>query len=112
MGFLDALKGVAGEAAGAEAHQVLGGLLENSSVGGVSGLLGQLQQGGLGDVVSQLQNGQGGGVTADLIRGALSDEHLQSIASALGVSPDEAAQHLADHLPAMAQAAASGDDSQ
>jgi uncharacterized protein YidB (DUF937 family) len=104
MSFLDAIKSAAGGFAEQEAHQALDGALQNTSVGGMSGLLGQLSQGGLGDQVQGWLQGEGGQVTGDAIKAALGDEHIQSIASQLGINPDDVASQLAANLPGMAQA--------
>jgi uncharacterized protein YidB (DUF937 family) len=104
MGFLDSLKKAAGGLAGQEPHQALGGLLQNTQLGGMSGLLDQLAQGGLGEQVRTWCDGGRASVSADQIKGALGDEHVRAIAAKLGVSPDDVAQHLSEHLPAMAEA--------
>jgi uncharacterized protein YidB (DUF937 family) len=104
MGFLDALKSAAGEMGDQEAHQAFDGVLQNTPLGGMSGLLGQLQQGGLGEQVTSWCQGAAANVSPDQIRSALGDEHVQAIASSLGISTDDVANHLAEHLPDMAQA--------
>lgn len=104
MGFLDALKSAAGEIDPEEAHEALGGVLQNTSLGDVSGLLNQLGQGGLGDQVKAWASGEAAAVGPEAIKSALGDEHIQAIASSLGVSTDEVAEHLAEHLPALTQA--------
>jgi uncharacterized protein YidB (DUF937 family) len=111
MGFLDSLRSAAGGFAGDEAHQAFGSVLQNTQLGGMSGLLDQLRQGGLGDQVSSWCEGAASNVAPEEIRGALGEEHVQAIASRLGISTDDVAQQLSEHLPAMAQAhaAATGD---
>jgi uncharacterized protein YidB (DUF937 family) len=118
MGFFDTLKNAAGEMAGSEeAHEAFGSVLEKTPLGGMSGLLDQLEQGGLGNAVHAWCAGEDHpAVSPDQIKDALGDEHLQHIASSLGISPDDAAAHLAEHLPGMTAAHAdatadeSGDD--
>lgn len=107
MGFLDTLMSAAGGDAGQEAHEAMGNVLQNTSLGGMSGLLGQLSQGGLADQVQAWTQGGGAPVSADQIQSALGDQHIQSIASALGIDPSDVAGHLAQFLPGMAQAASS-----
>ena len=116
MGFFDILKSAAGGDAEQEGHEALDNVLQNTPLGGMSGLLDQLKQGGLGSEVEAWRQGDGSGVTADAIKAALGDQHIQAIASSLGISTDEVASHLSEHLPAMAQAhaedAAQADDTQ
>jgi uncharacterized protein YidB (DUF937 family) len=104
MSFLDAIKGAAGDYAGQQAHEQFGNVLQNTQLGGMSGLLQQLAQGGLGEQVRSWQGGDQAGVSPDQIQSALGDEHVQAIAGQLGLSPDNLAQQLSQHLPAMAQA--------
>jgi uncharacterized protein YidB (DUF937 family) len=105
MGFLDTLMSAAGGDAGQDAQGALGNVLQNTSLGGMSGLLGQLSQGGLANEVQAWTSGGGAPVSADQIQAALGDSHIQSIAQALGIDPSEVASNLAQHLPGMAQAA-------
>ena len=112
MSFLDMIKGAAGDYAGQEAHQAFGNVLQNTTLGGMSGLLEQLAQGGLGEQVRSWCGGSLAGVSPDQIQNALGDQHVQAIAGQLGLSPDALTQQLSQHLPAMAQAhAADGDGS-
>jgi len=104
MGFLDdalgAAKGALLEGAENSAQGILGNVLGNSSLGGVSGILGQLSQSGLGNLVSSWTGGETGEpISVDQLKAALTPEHVQEIASALGMSPDSALGHLAEHLP-------------
>lgn len=110
MSFLDMIKGAIANYAGQKPHQALGDVLQNTQLGGLSGLLQQLAQGGLGEQVRSWGSGDQAGVSPDQIRGALGDEHVQAIASQLGLSPDMLAQQLSQHLPAMAQAHAEDSD--
>ena len=104
LSFFDTLQGAAGDFAGQEAHQAFGSVLQETPLGGMSGLLDQLKQGGLAEQVEGWCQGQISNVAPEQIQAALGDQHLQQIASSLGISPDEVAGHLAEHLPAMAQA--------
>lgn len=105
MGFLDSLKDAATGFGEQEAHEAFGNVLQNTSLGDMSGLLGQLSQNGLGDEVQAWMQGGQAPISADQIQAALGDEHIQSIAQALGVDPSEVAGNLAQHLPGMTQAA-------
>lgn len=119
MGFLDSLKSAAGDYAGERAHEAFGSVLQNTQLGGMSGLLDQLKQGGLGEQVRSWCEGGQAGVSPDQIKNALGDEHVRAIAEKLGISTDDVAQNLAQHLPAMTEAHAAtsatasvgGDDS-
>lgn len=104
MGLLDDMVGAAKGALlqGAEnsAQGILGNVLQNSSLGGVSGLMDQLSQSGLGHLVSSWSgDGQGQPISVDQLKDALTPEHIQQIASSLGMNPDNALAHLAEHLP-------------
>jgi uncharacterized protein YidB (DUF937 family) len=110
MGFFDVLKSAAGDMGDQEAHQAFDGVLQNTPLGGMSGLLGQLEQGGLGSQVEAWCQGGASNVSPDQIKTALGDEHVQAIASSLGISTDDVANHLAEHLPDMAQAHAAGQE--
>lgn len=103
MGFLDdalgAAKGALLEGAEGSAQGILHNALGNSALGGLSGLVGQLQGAGLGDMVSSWTGGHGQPISVDQLKGALTPEHIQQIASTLGMSPDSALAHLAQHLP-------------
>ena len=85
------------------AQGILGNVLQNSSLGGMSGLMGQLSEGGLGHLVSSWTgNGQGQPISVDQLKSALTPEHIQEISRALNLSPDSALAHLAEHLPMLA----------
>ena len=110
MGFLDSLKSAVGGFADQETHEAFGNVLQGTSLGGMSGLLDQLKQGGLGAQVSSWCEGGAANVSPDQIRTALGNEQVHAIAQKLGISTDDVAQHLSEHLPGMAAAhAASGD---
>jgi len=107
MGFLNDLAGAAKGAlleGGENAAQcVLGNALQNSSLGGLSGLTDQLSQSGLGHLVSSWSgDGQGQPISVDQLKGALTPEHIQEIAASLGMDPNAALAHLAEHLPMLA----------
>jgi len=107
MGFLDdalgAAKGALLNGAEGGAQGILSNVLGNSSLGGVSGILGQLSQSGLGNLVSSWTgDGQNQPISVDQLKSALTPEHIQEIASSLGMSPDSALGHLAEHLPMLA----------
>jgi uncharacterized protein YidB (DUF937 family) len=107
MGLFDevagAVKGAILEGTESGAQGILHNVLGNSSLGGLSGMLGQLQSSGLGDMVSSWTGGgQGQPISMEQLKSALTPEHIQEIASSLGMSPDSALAHLAEHLPMLA----------
>jgi uncharacterized protein YidB (DUF937 family) len=79
-------------------------------IGGFDGVIAQLNKAGLGEKVnSWLGKGPNQPLTAEEIRSALSDQHLQQIASQLGIPLDQVAGTLAQHLPnAIDQASPNG----
>jgi uncharacterized protein YidB (DUF937 family) len=107
MGLLDdvvgAAKGAMLEGAEGGAQGILNNVLQGSSLGGLSGVLDQLNKSGLGQLVSSWTgDGQGTPISVDQLKGALSLEHVQEIASALHMDPNSALAHLAEHLPMLA----------
>ena len=107
MGLLDeitnAAKGALSEGGEGGVQGLLGNVLQNSSLGGLSGLMGQLSEGGLGHLVSSWTGGgQGQPISVDQLKAALTPEHIQEISQALNLSPDSALAHLAEHLPMLA----------
>jgi uncharacterized protein YidB (DUF937 family) len=107
MGLLDdvvgAVKGAVLEGAEGGAQGVLGNVLQGSSLGGLSGVLEQLNGSGLGHLVSSWTgNGENLPISMDQLKGALTAEHIQEIAGALHMDPNNALAHLAEHLPMLA----------
>ncbi|MEO8756284.1 MAG: YidB family protein [Devosia sp.] len=95
-GLLDAAIGQHPGGAGGVFGQALQG------IGGFDGVIAQLNKAGLGEKVnSWLGKGPNQPLTADEVRSALSDQHLQQIASQLGIPLDQVAGTLAQHLPAV-----------
>ncbi|HEX4635037.1 MAG TPA: YidB family protein [Rhizomicrobium sp.] len=107
MGLLDdvvgAAKGAMLEGTESGAQGILNNVLAGSSLGGLSGVLDQLNSSGLGHLVSSWTgDGNGMPISMDQLKGALTPEHVQEIASALHMDPDSALAHLAEHLPMLA----------
>ena len=104
MSILDSLKGMLFQAGESTAQSALNSVLESN--GGVQGILDKLHAGGLGPIVSSWVGGAAGGqpISVDQLKGALDPEHVQQIASQLGLSPDNALAALAEHLPGIAAA--------
>jgi uncharacterized protein YidB (DUF937 family) len=103
MGLFDdvvgAVKGAALSATEGSAQGILGNVLQNSSLGGLSGMVDQLKAGGLGEQIASWTGGQGIPVSVDQLKASLTPEHIQEIAAALHMPPDSALAHLAEHLP-------------
>lgn len=107
MSLLDSLTGSLKEMfsqSGDRSDQgVLGTVLENS--GGMQSILDKLHAGGLSDIVSSWTGGAScQSISVEQLRGALGSEHVEQIASRLGVSPDQALSALAEHLPGLTAA--------
>jgi uncharacterized protein YidB (DUF937 family) len=100
------IKGALYQAGESTAQNALSSVLQNS--GGVQGVLDKLHAGGLGPLVSSWTGaGTGQPISVDQLKGALSTEHVEQIASQLGLSPDKALAALAEHLPGLAAQAKS-----
>lgn len=101
MSFMDNLKQMAGsevEQAGGMGH--IGELLHSPEVGGVSGLVQMFHQKGMGGVVSSwVSNEANHPISAEQIVHVLGQERVNALAGKIGMSPDTAAQKLADFLP-------------
>lgn len=93
MGIFDQLKGPL-------MQEVMG--LINNQEGGLSGLVGKLKNSGLGDQVnSWIGTGENKAVDANQLSSALGGDVVKNIASKLGISHEEAANHVAGALPEM-----------
>jgi uncharacterized protein YidB (DUF937 family) len=104
MGFLELLGSVTRKGGGA--GQAVGDLLKGGGpAGGLGGLLGKLDDAGLGDVGrSWVARGKNLPISAEQIERVLGSEHLRPVAAKLGVSPEEAAKHVARVLPKLVDA--------
>jgi uncharacterized protein YidB (DUF937 family) len=110
LGVFDSIKnalgqmlgGGEGETVDTGMHQVLGEAIQGGP-GGMGGLIAKLHMGGLSDVASSWTSGQSPlPISADQLRSALGDEHVEAIASKLGIQPDQALSLLQEHLPMLA----------
>jgi uncharacterized protein YidB (DUF937 family) len=71
-----------------------------NQAGGIKGLMGKLGSGGLQDQVrSWMGNGSNEQVSAQQLQEAVGPEKLADAAQQAGMSPDQAASHLAQALP-------------
>ncbi|WP_395822840.1 YidB family protein [Collimonas sp.] len=69
---------------------------------GTGGLLSAFEGAGLGSVVqSWIGNGQNQAISPDQVQQVLGGGHLQELAQAAGISPNEAASHLSEILPGL-----------
>jgi uncharacterized protein YidB (DUF937 family) len=111
MSIFDSLKNAAADAAGQEAHEAFGAALQNTQLGDMSGLLDKLHEGGLSETVEAWADGEEHApISIDQLKSALGDEHVQALASSLGLPVDQALQGLAEHLPALATAHIAAED--
>lgn len=95
MGLLD---GLLGGAVGAAALGAVSNLINQH--GGIQGIVDQFQKQGLGGVVnSWVGTGQNEAVTPDQVHQALGADTVQKMATQAGVTPQEMATQLAQHLP-------------
>lgn len=95
MGLLD---GLLGGAVGAIAVKAVGDLINQH--GGVQGIVDQFQKQGLGGVVnSWIGTGENQPVTAEQVHQTLGADTVQKMATQAGVSPQEMASQIAQHLP-------------
>ncbi len=86
--------------AGATVDHLLAWVQNAQASGGLTGIIQQCENGGLGTMVkSWIGTGPNLPVTAEQIKAALGSDRIQQLAARLGVSPDLAAQRVADVLP-------------
>lgn len=77
------------------------GMLGGQDQQGFSNLLSSLTSGGMGDQVkSWVGTGVNQLVSSQQVASWLGNDKLQQVAQAVGLSPNEAASHLAEQLPA------------
>ena len=95
-----ALRGLAGQGGTGALSDILSQVLSKTDLGSVGGLLQRLQQSGLGpQVASWLGNGQNLPISVDQLKNALGDQHLQQLATQLGLPVDQLLNQLSKHLP-------------
>ncbi|MFN8580131.1 MAG: YidB family protein [Gemmatimonadaceae bacterium] len=110
MGLLDQVISqvtqAAGPASGTTSHadmitQLVNGLGLNSG-SGLTSLIQLFQQKGLGDMISKwVSTGPNPPIAPDQVTHVLGSDKLQQIATQLGVSPTDAASHVAKVLPSL-----------
>jgi uncharacterized protein YidB (DUF937 family) len=106
MGFMDDIKGKAEEMMGQSGGQHVGLLkgvmemLQDKQNGGLNGLIESFRQKGLGDVISSwIGTGQNQPISPDQVKEGMGRERLEQVAAKAGMSTDEAAAKLSEHLP-------------
>ena len=117
MGLLDsvlsAASALSSQSQGGE-NPALAAVLQfasNPQTGGLAGIVQSFERGGLGEVVqSWVSTGQNLPISAEQIHSVLGSEQVRSLASSLGVDPDQAASHLAQYLPQVIDALTPGGD--
>ena len=91
-------KGVGGDKMG----QMLVGLLNNPELGGINGLVNAFQKNGLGEIVaSWISSNTNLPISAAQIQAVLGQGPLQDLASQTGLSANEVASSLSEHLPGL-----------
>jgi len=96
-----ALSGQSG-AGGDKMVQMVMGLLNNPELGGISGLVSAFQKNGLGDIVaSWISNNTNLPISAAQIQSVLGQGPLQDLAAKTGMSANEVASNLSEHLPGL-----------
>ncbi len=82
--------------------QMVMGLLNNPELGGISGLVSAFQKNGLGDIVaSWISNNTNLPISAAQIQSVLGQGPLQDLAAKTGMSANEVASNLSEHLPGL-----------
>jgi uncharacterized protein YidB (DUF937 family) len=106
MGFMDDIKGKAegmlGEGGGQHAGLIKGimEMLQDRQSGGLNGLIESFRQKGLGNVISSwIGTGQNQPISPDQVKEGMGPQRMEQVASKAGMSTDEAAAKLSEHLP-------------
>jgi uncharacterized protein YidB (DUF937 family) len=91
-----------GGAGGDKMMQMVMGLLNNPELGGISGLVNAFQKNGLGEVVaSWISNNTNLPISTAQIQSVLGQGPLQDLAAKTGLSTNEVAANLSEHLPGL-----------
>ncbi|MTW11615.1 DUF937 domain-containing protein [Pseudoduganella eburnea] len=100
MGILDVLSQFSGGNHPEGMLEAVTTMLNDPRIGGLQGLVTKFQQGGMSGVIATwVGTGQNQPISPDQLQSVLGNEHLQQIASQLGLNPQEVAGHLAQLLP-------------
>ena len=77
-----------------------GDLVGSLAGGGLEKALGKLDEKGLGDKAeSWIGTGANKAINSDQVKDALDNDQIEAVAKKLGVSPDQAADAIAEYLP-------------
>jgi uncharacterized protein YidB (DUF937 family) len=102
MGLLDDITSKLGSQ-GLGGGSLLSGVMEMFSgreSGGLQGLINSFQQKGLGDIVSSwVSRGENRSISPEQVKEGLGSDKVRDLAARTGVSEDEAANQLSQHLP-------------
>lgn len=106
MGIFDDMAGKAegllGGAGGKESGLVKGvmEMFTEKEGGGLSGLIQSFKEKGLGEIVSSwIGTGQNAPISPDQVKEGMGSQRLEKVAAKAGMSTDEAADKLSEHLP-------------
>jgi uncharacterized protein YidB (DUF937 family) len=100
MGILDVLSQFSGGNHPEGMLEAVTTMLNDPRIGGLQGLVTKFQQGGMGGVIATwVGTGQNQPISADQLQSVLGNEHVQQIASQLGLNPQDVASHLSQLLP-------------
>jgi uncharacterized protein YidB (DUF937 family) len=99
-GPFDAPKGIFTRGEAAALPTLLSEGLAKTNLGDLQGLLDRLQRSGLGPQVrSWLGRGPNMPVSPELLKNALTQDHVQQLAQHFGIDPDAVLKVLSEHLP-------------
>ncbi|AFJ46820.1 YidB family protein [Shimwellia blattae] len=99
MGLLDQIGSIL-EQEGGNARLLQGVIAWIDSQGGIAALIAKFQQGGLGEIAqSWIANGQNHPISGEQVSSLLGNGELESLASSMGVAPEQASAMLAQVLP-------------
>jgi uncharacterized protein YidB (DUF937 family) len=106
MGMFDDIVGKAegmfGGSGGADSGLIKGvmDLISSKQGGGLSGLVESFKQKGLGEIVSSwVGTGPNAPISPDQVKQGMGNERMEQVAAKAGISTDEAASKLSQHLP-------------
>jgi uncharacterized protein YidB (DUF937 family) len=107
MGWFDSIKDqVSGVLSGSDETsqagllEALGGLLNHPELGGLQGLIHRFEEKGLGAVASSwVGTGENMPISGEMLQQVLGSDKIQAYADKLGMSTQDASDHLAEVLP-------------
>lgn len=90
-------------------QSALAGLLGNGEKADIGSLVSGLQSGGLGDIVSSwLGDGENAAISAEQVKGAVDEQKLSALASALGTDEGSVLSGLQEAIPQVVDKSSSG----